>query len=112
MGPIPARSCPPANRCPLLAPPAIPRVPAGLLWKASLAHPTLWTEPSEPRSVVEPVLPNGLALEGDSNDDSSSGHAAAVGYREVSPSEEEVGSGYCSRVWLQLCALAGSSGCL
>lgn len=97
---------------------------AGALWKTTWVHPTLWTEPTEPRCVVEPLLPDGLALdddhardgihdnihdgvgaaeeegeEGSAVDQHSSrvgGGAAVVGFREVSLSDDQVGD-HCSQ---------------
>lgn len=63
-------------------------LPAGLSWQPRYVRPTLWTDPSQPRSAVEPLLPDSLA--GGDEEGEGQAAAAALGFREVALDMEEV----------------------
>ncbi len=61
---------------------------AGFSWQPRSVRPTLWTEPSQARSALEPLLPECLA---GSDADGDGEHAgAALGFREVYLAEDRV----------------------
>ncbi|EFN56807.1 hypothetical protein CHLNCDRAFT_144334 [Chlorella variabilis] len=60
---------------------------SGLSWQPRYVRPTLWTDPSQPRSAVEPLLPDSLA--GGDEEGEGQAAAAALGFREVALDMEE-----------------------
>lgn len=61
---------------------------AGFSWQPRSVRPTLWTEPSPARAVVEPLLPECLA--GGDTDDEGEGAGSSLGFREIQLADDGV----------------------